>query len=365
MKINKIKLTVFISVLVLMFILFIIFAFKAYDYQKKYNINKYNITEIYDKKNSSYKFIISNNKSKYPYIFENKYIRKKELIKDIKSFKNDNETCILPISEYIDFYPLCSKNNDVFTLNLSKVEDITFNFKKIKKLNKEYNDIKINKTNDLSFLIYNYKGFYLINNENQKNIELFKKDNYNISLVYQLDKYILIPNYNNNYYFDSLYLIDIINGKVKEIKDNELISFDSEFLGNYKNDIYIIDKKEKKEYKININKKNIEEVDYQMIINEKLVKTSYKEIINSLGNEYDKLYSYKIKDNKIYKIIDKIKIKLSDKKVDKIIKFDNDTVYYLSNDKLYMYNNNYGEVLLLSYFEWNFNNTNVIYIYNK
>ena len=39
-----------------------------------------------------------------------------------------------------------------------------------------------------------------------------------------------------------------------------------------------------------------------------------------------------------------------------------DTVYYLKEDKLYMNSPFYGEVLLMSYFEWNFNYQNVIFI---
>ena len=75
--------------------------------------------------------------------------------------------------------------------------------------------------------------------------------------------------------------------------------------------------------------------------------------------------NYEIIDNKLYQKINEHKILVTDKLVDKIVKEDieNNTIYYLSKEKLYMFNNIYGEILLMSNFEWNFNNTNVIYLY--
>ena len=41
----------------------------------------------------------------------------------------------------------------------------------------------------------------------------------------------------------------------------------------------------------------------------------------------------------------------------------NKDIYYLKDDELYHYNPIEGEELLLSYFEWNFNLENMIFIY--
>ena len=57
-----------------------------------------------------------------------------------------------------------------------------------------------------------------------------------------------------------------------------------------------------------------------------------------------------------------INIRISDKNIDMIINYNNDTVYYLSKDNLYMYNNYYGEVLLMNNYEWNFNKIKMIFI---
>jgi len=363
-KINSIKLVMLISILLISFSLFLYFIFKEYSYEKQYVINKFKITEKYNKKSNYYVFNIEYNNINYPYIFKHKYIKKRELIKDIKSYSNDLETCIIPTSDKISFYPLCSKDKEIYTINLSNINDIPYKYKNTKIINEEYNKIYINVLNDNSYLLYNYKGFYLISNDMKKEIELFTKDIYSIDLVYQIDNYLVLPDYNQSYFFDKIYLINIDNGKVKEINMDYKISFDSVFLGDYKNKVYLLDKKNEQEYTINIKKNKIEEIDFLILNNNKLEKTTYRDIVNNnLSFKNNIVYTYKIIDNNLYKIINNTKIKLSNREVTEIIKNDDENVYYLSKDNLYMYNNIYGEILLLTNFEWNFNNTNMIYIY--
>ena len=79
----------------------------------------------------------------------------------------------------------------------------------------------------------------------------------------------------------------------------------------------------------------------------------------------DTVYNYEVINNKLYisYLGGNNKIQISKLKVKDIVYIDNDVVYYLVDDKLYMYDKLYGEVLLLNYFEWNFNYKNMIYIY--
>lgn len=345
--------------LIFIFILFLIIIFKSYDYTKTYYINDFKITEVYSKKDKYYKFSLEKNNINYQYLISNKYIKKRELITEILTSNNDNEECIIPKSNYLDFYPLCSKDKEVYTYNLSTIKDF-YNYKEININKDKYKDIEINYLNNKEYLLYNYKGFNLINLK--KEITLFNKDIYNIELVYELDNYLIIPDYNNNYFFNKLYIINMLNGKKEEINFEFDISFSSIFLGDYKNNIYLLDKKEEQEYVINIKKKKIDKSDYLILNNNKLIKTTYRNIVNNnIFFEKNRLHNYKVINNYLYEVID-TNIKLTNNKVDKIIKIDNDTVYYLVKDKLFMYNNTYGEILLLTNYEWNFNNTNMIFI---
>jgi len=363
MKQKEIKLYLFIIVLILFFGIFLFLIFKSYDYEKSYIINKFKITEKYNKKDKYYTFYIKNENITYSYLIKSKYFRKKELINEIKLENNKEEICILPVSEIIEFYPLCSNDDSIYTYNLSNTKKF-YSYKELNEINKEYNKINIYNYNDLSFLIYNYKGFYLINEDKEKNIKLFNNDVYSIDLIYQKENYLIVPNYNQNYYFNKIYIVNIKNGKFDEIEFDYDISFESIFLGDYKNNIYLLDKKEEKEYRINLKKKKIELIDFQILKDNKMIKSSYKDIIkNNLTFPTNNLLNYEIIDGTLYLITNNSKIKITNKTVDKIIKNNDESIYYLSGESLYMYNNLYGEILLLSNFEWNFNNTNIIYLY--
>ena len=350
----------FIILLFFLFIFFLFVIYKPYNYSKKYTLNEFKIEESYSKKDKYYKFIIQNNNITYSYLINSNYYNKRKLINKIEVKNNEDEKCLEISSDYLDFYILCNNEDDVYTYNLSKVEGLS-KYEDINYIDESYKDINIYYLNNKKYLLYNYKGFYLI--YNKKEIPLFDKDIYNLELVYYLNNYVLVPNYNDNYYFDKFYLINMNNGKVEEIKLKSKISFNSVFLGDYKNNIYFLDKKEEKEYIISIKKKKVEETDFYILENNKLVKKNFLSIVNnSLVFNKDKLYNYEIINNKLYQVIDGNKVKLSNLNVNKIIKIDNETVYYLVKDNLYMYNNTYGEVLLLNNFEWNFKNTNMIFI---
>ncbi len=361
---KKNKLYIFITILISCFLVFLFFIFRPYSYEKKYQVNKYEIEEKYDKETGYYTFLIKEDKIIYPFLIKHNYSNKRELIDNIKEYHNDKEKCILPQNNEFDMYPLCSQNDFVYAYHLSNLKIDDFKEEKIKSLSKTYKEIELNYLNNKSYLIYNYRGFYSIKEDANKEIPLFKNDIYNLNLIYEWKEYILVPDYNENYYFSKIYLFNIKTGTYEEIKLEKPISFDSVFLGDYKNKVYLLDKKEEQEYAINLRNKKVEEVDYLILENKKLVKKNYKDIIvnnlNFLKQDYPE---YKLEDHILYQDVLNNKIKISNYEVNKIIKVEDETVYYLAKDTLYMYNPYLGEIKLLSNFEWNFNNTNIIYIF--
>ena len=114
MKKNKYKLIIFSSIIIFMFGLFLYFIFKPYNYKQEYAINSFKITEEY-KDNSIYVFKIKDNNSTYAYTIKEKYFRKRELITNIDIIKHEDETCIIPKSNELIFYPLCSNENELYT----------------------------------------------------------------------------------------------------------------------------------------------------------------------------------------------------------------------------------------------------------
>ena len=204
---KKTKKILFTIILISLISLFIYLKNRSYDYERIYNVDQFKIIEEYTKFESSYNFTIKYDNLTYPYKIYKKFLKEKELIEKIEVYKNDEETCILPYSTKLDFYPICNNEKEIYNYNISSIKVDEFKYPEIKRLNKNYENIKIKSYNDNNFLIYNYKGFYYLSNDESKNIQLFEKDIYSLQLIYQLDEYILIADYNEEYYFDKFQLL--------------------------------------------------------------------------------------------------------------------------------------------------------------
>ncbi len=280
----------------------------------------------------------------FPFIIRNNYINKRSLISDVNIYKNGEEYCLVPTSSYIIFYPLCYDSKEIIAYNLSSVDNL-YNYEKTKDINKKYENITIHNYLDKDYLLYNYKGFYYVNSVKNKKIDLFKKDVYKLELVYQNNNLLIVPDYNSQHYFNKLFVIDIKKGSYKELALETGVSYNSYFVDDNKK-LYLVDQKEKNRFIINLRKNLAELTNYD----------ASKDINNS------NVYDYKIINNNLYLLVDKYKIKISNKDISNIVKIDKDSVYYLVKDSLYVYNNVVSEKLLMTNFEWNFNNTNVIFI---
>ena len=160
------KLRNLIIFLIVIFGIFLFYMFKSYNYEKEYVINEFKIKESYNKNKKYYTFIVNYNNLSYPYIISNKYLRNRNLINDVKIVKNDNELCLMPVSKELNFYPLCSQDSNIYTLNLTNLDVDFYNYQDVNVINKEYNKLKMNYLNNLNYLLFNYQGFYYINSKN-------------------------------------------------------------------------------------------------------------------------------------------------------------------------------------------------------
>ena len=364
----KVKRRITFLVICFLFILFLfwLFFYKR-NYQMEYIKDYYHITENFEKEKDYYHFKIVKDDLSYTISLANQNFISKKLIKHIETFTVEDETCIKVTSNKLRFYPLCLKNNEQISYHLVSEEmKKNFTYSQKEQINDTYQNITIKDYNYQDYYIWNYHGFYHLSNEKKENITLFAKDIYEPKLLYQVDNFLFIPNYDNNYYFTSAYILNMKDGTYEEWSLKEKIYFDSVILGAYDKEIYLVDKHEKKEWTINPSKKKIKLIaesnekgltyqkGFQKVMMTKLTTQDY--YFTGLN-----VFEYQI-DNGLYKsnLFGKEKILTESPKV--IVGQKDDTVYYLKDDKLYMNNPFYGEVLLMSYFEWNFNYQNVIFI---
>jgi len=357
------KLIILISVIITFFVFFLYMYFSPRDYQKQYKIDKINITEKYNKKNKYYYFNFEYKNKNFEYVSERKYTTKRGLINDINIKKDKEVLCIIPKSEYFDTYPLCYKDNEQISYTMTP---FTFEHKKkVATIADQYKDITINYLNNKKFLIWNYKGFNILDDEEKKTINFLDNDSYKLDLVAKVDKYLLVPNYNSEHTFNKIYIIDTDKNKLDTWELDYEIYFNSYILGTHKKSVYLYDKKNQIEYELRPDKKKIKKVKYKALIENEWQKLELSDLNKEIKFKKDTVYNYEVINNKLYisYLGGNNKIQISKLKVKDIVYIDNDVVYYLVDDKLYMYDKLYGEVLLLNYFEWNFNYKNMIYIY--
>lgn len=365
---------VLVIIIIVALITFIISLLKTKSYSLEYNIDNYEISENYNNESNYYYYEISNEKMKYNFIYNSTYNKEKKLIKEIKEYKDEDYTCLTIRSNYIESYPLCSYQNNRIDYHLvsEKLQEKIYDYYKLPKLiDKNYKNYQIY-SNDDKILLWSYKGFNYINGAKTDFIKIFNKDIYEIPLATKINNYIMIPDYEQEHYFNKVYIINLEDLKVEKWTLKYEISFDSYILGINDRSIYLIDKKAKKEYELVPHKKKMRilaKSNQQGTIYEEgqISKVSMTKLTSKEHNfVYKKNYNYKLIKNNLYlSYLDSSqKIKVSNQKIDTIITSHNDNVYYLIDDTLYRYNLKYGEVKLIKYSEWNYNYKNLIFINN-
>lgn len=352
-KTNVKKLRNLIIFLLAIFLIFIILLNTSHNYNLEYTIKDVKVNENYHKKAKYYSFVFTYENNEYEVISFDKYTNKRKLVKDISISKENDNICLSFTSKYVNLYDVC-KSSDTFYY---KNNNNDF------KTNKTYKNILIDNLNNQTFLLWNYHEFVYLSPKKETTISLFNKDVYNLNLIYQTDNTLLIPNYNEDYKFTKIYQINYKNAKTSEINLRFELYFDSYFLGDYKNRVYLYDNKNELEYFLDLKKKEIYKTDYKILVNKKWESVTNQKLKNNkLSFEETKIYNYTLKDNKLYGGFNKDYL-VTNKEVSKIIKTDNLDIYYISNDTLYYFNPLYGEKTLLKYSEWEFNNNNMIFIF--
>jgi len=355
------KLIILIAVIIIFFIFFLFMYFSPRTYEKTYKIKEIEVTEKFDKEKKYYYFNFLYKKNNYEYAVVSKYVNKRNLIKDIKIKTKAKSVCIIPKSDYLKTYPICYNGKEFIVQELSGIK---FDKNKINLINDSYKDININYLNENTFLIWNYKGFNFINEKENKAINFLYKDVYKVDLISQVNNYILVPNYDDDYSFKKMYVINTKNGSVKEWELKYEIYFDSYIVGVDKKSVFIFDNKNEIEYELRPDKMKMRKIKYKAVINDKWENVSLADFNKKTTFSRKKVYNYEIINNKLYlSYLNGTNKILISNDVKDIIYGYNDSVYYLVDQKLYLYSPSQGEILLMDYFEWNFNYKNMIFVY--
>lgn len=404
-KIIKLVISIFILILLFELIAFIFKTHHEITYDIKEENETYKVNEIY--KNKKYYIKIENKTYKYSFEINNTFHKRKKIIKKIYTYNIDKTKCIYPKTknkENEETNIICSKDGKTYSYlnyknkltpfikNLQKQGITSPSWKKQSNSTKSIDTLSAYQKNineNTHILIYKYNGFYSISNKNLETIKLFKNDTYINTLGTNIDRYYIIPNYNQKYDYNQLYVIDMKTNKVKTRDIKQKISKDSYLNGIINNEIYLFDKDELKQYKISKKAKKIEEVgnkkqgalyynlkfekkdvytfrDNEMkfkTINDYIKKLEKNTSIKFIEKEKDTYY-YVTKDYNIYyyNSNNKVKVLLFNKKI-KDFKLVKETLFFIENDTLYSYSQKEGIKKLLTYKELSFNWDNRLAIY--
>ena len=372
------------------------------EHQVTYKINKYKIEEKFYINDNHYYDITINNK--YTYTIKNNLNKKKKIIKDIKTYKKNNLTCIIPIYKkdielnvyclkdkvQVSNYYLIESNNKDFKEIQSKIKKYNIKYPTSKDTKTDYKKIKAYQKNILDnqkYFIWDYRGIYVIDNENITYQKILKNDLYDNIMNCIVDKYYVLFENTSVNGIKNIYYYDINKNKLKTMILKEKISKNSYINGVVDNLIYVTDKEQKKEYIINIKKEKIEEIDNDqtnyivyrngkretlsksdffmseqifsnyLLIDEKITKSE------ELKEEYD--YYYYIEDNKVYRVMNNNKVLLFEKEdiTDWMIK--DREIIILAKDTIYSYTDSAGLRKIVESNELQYNYKNIYDMWKK
>lgn len=235
---------------------------------------------------NNYYFTFTVNQTEFYFQTYQTFKKNDYVVKDVKYFKNDNYECIYPIF----------KNHEQVTDILCKVGAVTYNYHDLKgksgELDKFAKDMEQegydanywidNKEEPVKdelgpIVVYpkniveshyvgvdNYSGIYLINNylsgKSLYKITIFQKDAYERIIDGRAGRFYIVADYNEKHDFNTFYLVDMVYNDQKTIKYHTAISFDSYIQGTVDNSIYIFDRSNKKQFKVDAKAGNVAEV---------------------------------------------------------------------------------------------------------
>ena len=403
------KTITYILTIVLLLILYeVIFTFLKTNHEIDYTISKdnklYSIEELYTKKGKDNYYLLKvTNEENQTFLFSvnNKFNKQKNIVKDINIFNISNDlTCmVLELVNKDNTIPICIKDNTLYSYFALKDK---YNLSALDGYIKKYDDPKYSiydadkNTCTVNFgymeaneyiAIYNLKDVYFYHNGAQERLNFSNYDNYKNEYGYLVGNRYLIPRIISNPEFYNYLVYNIETKRLESIDlESNPISKNMYINGVYDNSLYVVDRSNKKQYRLEprslqaIEVGNTEEEGYAYI-NGKLERMSIYQLTDNtikfsdtVGDysdiDYDSIYAqsnyaYYVKNGVFYKVYEKDKhmpVRLFEVKNPKNVKFKNDNIYYIEDNKLYKYNE-YGLNVLVIKDEFRFHDDDIYDIY--
>lgn len=395
----------------------LLFAYFSKRYEITYQVlgdqKNFIVKETYTAHNSKtgdyYRFVIDDEFSFK--IFDN-LGKDSRIIKEIKYYEDSTYKCIYPIfkNKKVKMDVLCKDNNliyyhsiegenknlDEFVQTLEGYDSLDYKNKESKKVQNTFVTVYKDHLVDHHYLILQtYKGFYNVNNRDNHIIDVlnyYEHDIYEPKIFALTGKYLVSANYNQNLEFNQFFITDVITNIKKTIFAPNMISYQSYIQGVVNDCVYIVDKKNQKQYEINPKDERIREIGnvnskFQYYENGKwsLVEASEtissdKKFINRAEYQHDG-YDYTYKTSQFYYLFKKrnnrievSRTDIEDQKnitylfsVEKMndISYVKDYIYFENDGKIQYYSDKTGLKTLAEHSEMKFNQNLKYFIYVK
>lgn len=381
----------------------------------KYTIQE-NLSVIDDE--SYYDFnVVDSNELLYTFSFKADFNKQTEIIRDIEFVSTDNLSCIFPIykhGQYSDVYCLYNGeqvsssylkqiNNYDFLMVTNKLKTLKYsnnkwdtNIVKTTRLEEEGRGIDFYQENildDYTFLMWKYKGLYILKNNDAVVKNFLEYDQYENNLSALVGRYYVTVDYQ-----ESSAVSEFTYYNTKEFGRGKIVFPDKTsdnyyFNGVYNNKLYMTDIDAQKQYEIdpayekvvevgndekgfmNLKDNKLVNVDASLFLEEKVYFSEYvtnDAISHKYGDVYiiknRKFYYFKTDDGRLYRAHED-----NIEKTELLFKLDNFTEWKVKNgevlavagDTMYFYNDVYGLLPIAVNSELKYNHYNICDFWKK
>ena len=203
---NKLKLILLIIIIIIL--AFYIYKLTIKNHNVTYKVDNYTIEEsFYINKDHYYDFIIKNNKKIYTYTKQENFNKQEKVITKIKTYKSNNLSCIIPIYKketnndiYCNLDGVQTSNyylleNKDFNKILKQAKKYKVNIPQIENTKTHYKNINVYQKNisqNHKYMIWNYKGLYIMDSEDIKYQKFLDYDLYDNIMATVVDKYYVL-----------------------------------------------------------------------------------------------------------------------------------------------------------------------------